>query len=148
MTEVRGRVIVSGEAEGEAVVSTMGLNWLATYQKTVISRSKRAIGSDKNNPDIYGKDLTGKILIIPQGVGSTTGGVVIAEVACMGLAPKAIICTGVADTLTVSGVLLAWHWFSTKIVLVDCVGNEFLRRVKSGDTVKVYSDGRVEVNVR
>lgn len=148
MAEVRGRVIVPGDAEGEAVVSTMGLNWLATYQKTVISRGKRAIGSDKNNPDIYGRDLTGKILVIPQGVGSTTGGIVIAEVACMGLAPKAIVCAGVVDTLTVSGVLLAWRWFNTKIVLVDCVGNEVFRRVKSGDTIKVYSDGRLEVKVK
>ncbi|MGC8836755.1 MAG: aconitase X swivel domain-containing protein [Infirmifilum sp.] len=143
--EFRGRPVVAGEAEGEAVVSRSGLNWLATYQKTIVSRTKKAVGADKNNPDIYGKDLTHKILVIPQGIGSTTGGLVIAEIACMRLEPKAILCTRQADTLTVSGVLLANNWFNSKIILVDQLGEEVLKRISTGDRIKVYPDGRVEV---
>ena len=142
---LKGRPVVPGEVEGEAVVSRSGLNWLATYQKTIVSRSKRAVGADKNNPDVYGKDLTGKVLVIPHGIGSTTGGLVIAELACMKLEPKAILCAKQADTLTVSGVLLANNWFGARIVLVDQLGEEVLEAIATGDTVKVYSDGRVEV---
>jgi predicted aconitase with swiveling domain len=140
----KGRVVVPAEVEGEVVVSRAGLNWLATYQKAIISRSKRAIGGDHNNPDVYNVDLTGKILVIPQGIGSTTGGIVLAEAACMGIAPKAVLCAATADTLTVSGVLLASYWFGIKIGLVDRLGEEVLNQLKTGDRVRVHTDGTVE----
>ncbi|MGC9097116.1 MAG: hypothetical protein ACP5II_08260, partial [Infirmifilum sp.] len=64
---------------------------------------------------------------------------------CMRLEPKAILCTRQADTLTVSGVLLANNWFNSKIILVDQLGEEVLKRISTGDRIKVYPDGRVEV---
>uniref|UniRef100_A0A7C3WTP2 DUF126 domain-containing protein n=1 Tax=Thermofilum pendens TaxID=2269 RepID=A0A7C3WTP2_THEPE len=85
-----------------------------------------------------------KILVIPQGIGSTTGGVVLAEAACMGIAPKAILCAATADTLTVSGVLLASYWFGIGIGLVDELGEEVFKHLRTGDKVRVHSDGTVE----
>jgi len=67
--------------------------------------------------------------VIPQGTGSTTGGIALAEVACMGIAPKAILCAATADTLTVSGVLLASHWFWT--------GDRFGGPARRGDSQPV-----------
>uniref|UniRef100_A0A7C3WT44 Uncharacterized protein n=1 Tax=Thermofilum pendens TaxID=2269 RepID=A0A7C3WT44_THEPE len=57
---LKGRAVIPAEVEGEVVVSRAGLNWLATYQKAIISRSKRAVGGDRNNPDVYNVDLTGQ----------------------------------------------------------------------------------------
>ncbi|PLJ78397.1 aconitase X swivel domain-containing protein [Infirmifilum sp. SLHALR2] len=139
----KGRAILPGDVEGEAVVSPQGFNILATYQETVIRRRKHAIGGDKNNPHVYGVDLTGKILIIPSGIGSTTGGIIIAEIALLGVAPKAIVCTREADTLTTSGVALAHEWFGKKIALIDKVSDEIFQHVKTGNCVKVTSKGEV-----
>ena len=73
----KGRVIAGGNLTGEAIVSHQGLNTLATFQKSALKNAKKIIGSDQNNPDVYGKVLTGKILCLPMTIGSTTGGLVI-----------------------------------------------------------------------
>lgn len=145
MKTFRGRPVIPGTVKGEAVVSKRGLNILATFQKAVIMRKKRAVGGDKNNPDIYGVDLTNKILVIPAGIGSTTGGLVLAEVAVMGIAPKAIICAKTVDTLTATGGLLAAWWFDKKIVIIDQVGDEVLDQIKTGDIVSISEDGTITV---
>jgi len=69
---------------------------------------------------------------------------VLAEAACMGIAPKAILCAATADTLTVSGVLLASYWFGIGIGLVDELGEEVFKHLRTGDKVRVHSDGTVE----
>ena len=54
----KGRVIAGGNLVGEAVVSHAGVNTLATFQKSALKNAKQIIGSDQNNPDVYGKNLT------------------------------------------------------------------------------------------
>ena len=42
----KGRPIIPGEVKGEAIVSRQGLNILATFQKAIILRQKKATGND------------------------------------------------------------------------------------------------------
>ena len=138
-----GRVICSGELEGEALVSHSGLNTLATFQKSALKNAKQIIGSDQNNPDLYNKVITGKILCLPNTIGSTTGGMVLQTVCSMGIAPAAMLFANTIDSLAASGVILAKFWENSPIIAIDNLGSEFLEYVKSGDKIKISADGTV-----
>jgi predicted aconitase with swiveling domain len=141
----RGRALLPGHVEGEAVVSRTGFNTLASFQKNLILRSKKAVCSDQDNRDLYGKELTGKILCLPQTIGSTTGGLALATAAQMGITPKALLFSEHIDTLAASGVILADVWQAQRIVTVDRLGEEFLEYVQDGQRIEVHEDGTVIV---
>lgn len=141
----KGRLITGSTLSGEAVVSRAGVNTLATFQKSALKNAKEVICSDQNNPDIYGKVLTNKILCLPQTIGSTTGGLVIQAVCAMKINPSAMLFSKEIDSLAGSGVILASIWENSPIVSIDKLGDEFLSYVASGDTINILEDGVVEV---
>ncbi len=69
MKTFKGRVIAGGDFKGEAVVSRQGVNPLATFQKSALTNAKQVIVSDQNNKDIFGLNITGKVLCLPQTIG-------------------------------------------------------------------------------
>lgn len=142
-TVFKGRVICPGTYEGECVVSRQGLNTLATFQKSALMNKKKVIGSDQNNPDVYGKNLTGIALIFPQTIGSTTGGLVIQTVCQMGINPAALLFSEEIDSLAASGVILAKNWENSKIIAIDKLGKDILTNIKTGDKISVSEDGTV-----
>lgn len=141
----KGRVICGGTYEGECIVSRQGLNTLATFQKSALKNAKQVIGSDQNNPDVYGKNLTGIALILPQTIGSTTGGLVIQTICQMGINPAAFLFSGEIDSLAASGVILAKNWENSPIIAIDKLGDDILTAIKSGDRIKVTADGTVTI---
>jgi len=141
----KGRPILSGECSGEALVSRAGFNTLASFQKSVILRSKHAVCADQNNPDLFQKVMTGKILCLPQTIGSTTGGLVIQTIAKLGIGPKAFLFSEHIDSLAAAGVILADIWTGRRFIVVDQLGDEFLQTVQSGQSVTIKSDGTVEI---
>ncbi|MBO5102495.1 MAG: DUF126 domain-containing protein [Clostridia bacterium] len=140
-----GRVLCSGEITGEALVTHGGLNTLATFQKSALKNAKEIIGSDQNNPDLYGKVITGKILCLPNTIGSTTGGMVLQTVCSMKLNPSAMLFANEIDSLAASGVILAKYWENSTMIAIDKLGKEFLDYVKTGDTIQIKLDGTVIV---
>jgi len=147
MTEriFKGRPVLSGACQGEALVSRQGFNTLASFQKSVILRSKKAICSDQNNSDLFQKEMTGKILCIPQTIGSTTGGLVLQTIARLGNGPKAILFSEHIDSLAAAGVILADIWDNHRFIVVDQLGQEFLHSVQQGQTIIIAEDGTVTV---
>ncbi len=143
MKTFKGRVICKGTYEGEAIVSRQGLNTLATFQKSALKNAKKIIGSDQNNPDVYGKNLTGIALILPQTIGSTTGGLVIQTICQMGINPACLLFSEEIDSLAASGVILAKNWENSKIIAIDKLGSDILKEIKSGDKIHVDEDGTV-----
>lgn len=143
----QGRPVLAGSCSGETLVSHAGVNMLASFQKSVILRSKSATCGDQNNPDTYGRLLTGKLLCLPQTIGSTTGGLVIQTIASLGSAPAALLFSEHIDSLAAAGVILADIWVGRRIVVVDGLGKNFLDQVKTGEKARVYPDGRVEIEV-
>ena len=87
MRVFEGRTVVPGSVTAEAVVSRGGLNTLASFQKAIQFGDKKATCGDQNNPDLYGKQMAGKALCLPQTIGSTTGGLVIYCACSMGRQP-------------------------------------------------------------
>jgi len=141
-----GRPILSGKLEGSATVSRIGLNTLSTYKAVMFGgETDKAVCSDGDNKDLYGKDIGGAILCLPQTIGSTTGGFVLMGVAKLGLAPKAMLFANHVDSLAIGGLLMADIWMDKRIIAVDLLGDEFLAAVNTGDPVKVHEDGTVEI---
>lgn len=145
MKSFKGRVIAGGNLKGEAVVSRQGLNTLATFQKSALKKSKEVIASDQNNPDVYGKNITGRILCLPQTIGSTTGGLVIQTVCSLKANPSAFLFSEHIDSLAASGIVLAKVWENSDVIAIDLLGKEFLDTVKTGDTVEIKEDGTVTI---
>jgi predicted aconitase with swiveling domain len=141
--EFKGRVVVAGSVTAQAVVSKKGMNTLATFQKSILAKSKTVVGSDQNNADLYKKEITGKALCLPKTIGSTTGGMVLQSACSLGVAPKAMLFSESIDSIAAAGVVLADVWSPSKIVTVDNLGKEFLEYIKDSMTITVIEDGTV-----
>ena len=149
MKQFKGRVVAPGTVSAEAVVSHGGLNTLASFQKALQFGDKKATCGDQNNPDLYGKQMAGKALCLPQTIGSTTGGLVIYCACSMGRQPACMLFSQPIDSLAGAGVILADIWLTgdhTKMPVVDSLGDEFLDYVKDGMTITIKEDGIVEVS--
>ena len=146
MREFKGRVVASGTATAEAVVSHGGLNTLASFQKALQFGDKKATCGDQNNPDLYGKQMAGKALCLPQTIGSTTGGLVLYCACSMGRQPACMLFSKPIDSLAAAGAILADVWLEdSNMPVVDSLGDDFLEYVKDGMTITVKEGGVVVV---
>lgn len=146
MKEFHGRVLFSGTYKGPAMVSHGGFNTLASFQKSCLnSMAKKVIVSDQNNKDLFGKNITGVALCLPQTIGSTTGGMVIQTVASRGLSPAAWLFSKEIDPLAASGITLARVWNHVPLIAIDNLGDEFLATVKENSEIEIKEDGTVIV---
>lgn len=144
MKEFKGRVVAAGEVQAEAVVTHGGLNTLASFQKALQFGDKKATCGDQNNPDLYGKQMAGKALCLPQTIGSTTGGLVLYCACSMHRQPACMLFSQPIDSLAAAGAVLADVWLEdVSMPVIDSLGDEFLNYVKDGMKVTVKSDGTV-----
>ena len=146
MREFKGRVIASGTASAQAVVSHEGLNTLASFQKALQFGDKTATCGDQNNKDLYGKQMAGKALCLPQTIGSTTGGLVLYCACSMNRQPACMLFSKPIDSLAAAGAILADVWLdNAQMPVIDNLGDEFLEYVKDGMNITVGEDGTVTV---
>ncbi|HKL94286.1 MAG TPA: DUF126 domain-containing protein [Clostridia bacterium] len=145
MKTFQGRIIAKGNWTGEAIVSRQGVNTLATFQKSALKNAKQVLSSDQNNPDIFGKNLTGKALCLPVTIGSTTGGLVIQTICSMNINPAAFLFSEHIDSLAASGIVLARIWENSNVIAIDNLGKEFLETVQSGNKLEIKEDGTVTI---
>jgi len=142
----KGRPVLPGELEGPATVSRIGFNTYTSYKLNMVGgMTDKAICTDGDNKDLYGKDISGCILCLPQTIGSTTGGFVLMGVAKLGVAPKAMLFANHIDSLAAGGLVMADIWMEKRVIAIDLLGDAFLDAVKTGDPVKIHEDGTVEV---
>ena len=144
--EFKGRVVTPGTVSAEALVSHGGLNTLASFQKALQFGDKTATCGDQNNPDLYGKQMLGKALCLPQTIGSTTGGLVLYCACAMERQPACMLFSKPIDSLAAAGAILADVWVdNVTMPVVDCLGDDFLDYVKDGMTITLKDDGIVVV---
>ena len=147
MKEFKGRIVAPGTVTAEALVSHGGLNTLASFQKALQFGDKTATCGDQNNPDLYGKQMLGKALCLPQTIGSTTGGLVLYCACAMERQPACMLFSKPIDSLAAAGSILASVWLpDVKMPVVDSLGEEFLDYVKDGMTITIREDGTVCVD--
>ena len=146
MKEFKGRVVVPGRIAAEALVSHEGLNTLASFQKALQFGDRNATCGDQNNPDLYGKQMAGKALCLPQTIGSTTGGLVLYCACSMGRQPACMLFSKPIDSLAAAGTVLADVWLDdVNMPVIDSLGDEFLEYVRDGMNIVVQEGGKILV---
>ena len=144
MKQFKGRIVAPGTVKAEALVTHGGLNTLASFQKALQFGDKEATCGDQNNPDLFGKQMRGKALCLPQTIGSTTGGMVLYCACAMERQPACMLFANHIDSLAAAGSILASVWLdNVSMPVVDCLGDEFLNYVKDGMTITIEEDGTV-----
>ena len=146
MKVFKGRVVAPGTVSAKAVVSHEGLNTLASFQKALQFGDKHATCGDQNNKDLFGKQMAGKALCLPQTIGSTTGGLVLYCACSMHRQPACMLFSKPIDSLAAAGAVLSSVWLDdVTMPVIDSLGDDFLAYVKDDMTVTVNADGTVEV---
>jgi len=141
-----GRVIIPGKMQGEALVTHSGFNTYASFYNSIHTVSKEAVCADSGNLDLYGKNLTGKIICLPKTIGSTSAGAVWQRIARLGIAPKAMLFSHQIDPLAAGGLIVADIWAEIQICTIDQLGNKFLATVKECDLIEIRMDGTVLIH--
>jgi predicted aconitase with swiveling domain len=141
----KGRAVLPGEVTGEAVVSRVGFNTYASFYDSIHCRVDEALCADGSNLELRGKNLTGKILCVPNTIGSTSAGAVWQRIGRLGVAPKAVLFAEPIDSLAAGGLVVTDLWAGVRLVTVDRLGKGFLAAVNDGDAISVRADGTVYV---
>lgn len=140
-----GRAILPGNVEGKALVTHLGFNTYASFYNNLREATDSAICADSSNQDLYGKNLTDKVICLPKTTGSTSAGAVWQRVARFGVAPLAMLFSQTIDSLAAAGLIVSDIWANKRICAVDSLGEDFLNYVKEGQWIKVTKDGSVTV---
>jgi len=120
---IKARGISRGKASGEALVSPEPIGFLGG----VDPESGQVI--EKGHP-LEGKNVAGKVLIFPNGKGSTVGSYVMLQLAKNGKAPAAIINVSAEPIIAVGAII-------SKIPMVDKPEKDIYQVVKDGQMIKV-----------
>lgn len=140
----KGRAVLPGDVDGEAVVSRVGFNAYASFYDSIHAQVDEARCADGSNQDLFGKTLTNKIICLPKTTGSTSAGAVWQRIARLGVAPKAMLFSQRIDSLAAGGLVVTDLWAGVRIVTIDQLGDEFLVAVNDGDLIEVREDGTVQ----
>ena len=120
---MKGRMISPGKARGEAIVSRAPMSFYGGIDP------KTGVVIEKGH-ELEGKCVKKKILVFPQGKGSTVGSYVIYGLKKNGVAPAAIV-NQETETIVATGVILAG---------IPCVDKIDISKIKTGDRLKVDAD--------
>ncbi len=129
---LRGRKIVGGVAEGEALVSKDPVSFYGGIDPDtgIVTELGHAC---------YGKSITGKVFVFPTGKGSTVGSYVIYRMKKQGTAPVAIINVETEAILATGCVI-------SSIPLVDKLESDPIKVLKTDMMLRVDGDkGLLEV---
>ncbi|MGC1377236.1 MAG: DUF126 domain-containing protein [Anaerolineales bacterium] len=124
-----GRKISPGSAEGQALVTSMGISFFGGVdpQTGVVVEKGHAL---------EGQSIAGKVLVFPTGKGSTVGSYTLYRLKKAGMAPAAII-NAEAETITAVGCIISD---------IPCVDRIPIEQIASGMRVRVDAEnGAVEV---
>lgn len=129
---IRGRRIVGGYAEGEALVSSAPFSFYGGVDP------ETGIITEPGHP-LEGESVAGRVFIFPHGRGSTVGCYIIYRMYKRGVAPAAVINLE-TETIIATGCAMAG------IPLMDRLEENPLRVIRSGDYIVVNADeGYIEI---
>jgi len=136
MTILKGRPVLRGVASGTALVTRMPINITASLTKLAnLLKSKRSQIQDRHH-ELFKKHIKGTVLVFPETIGSTYAGMVFLDLIFQKQAPSGIIVKK-ADSLLVSGSILAEVWFGKGIPIVEYEPDDLFEKVRDGSRVKV-----------
>lgn len=135
--ELRGVPIIAGEAQGEVIWTDEPLSFWGGYDPG----TGRVV--DRHH-SLYGREVRGRVLVLPAGRGSSTSSGVLLEAVRAGTAPCALVTLRL-DPILVLGLVVAMELYGRAPALVQ-VDAEAFRALAAATRAVVHGDGRIEAN--
>lgn len=120
---LHGRKIYGGQAEGEALVTRMGISFFGGVDPDT------GVVVEKGH-ELEGQSISGRVLVFPTGKGSTVGSYTLYRLKMNGKAPAAVI-NAECETITAVGCIIAE---------IPCIDHVPLERIESGMRVQVDAE--------
>ncbi len=117
---LNGRKISTGNAAGEALVTSMGISFYGGVDP------ETGCVVEKGH-ELEGQCIAGKVLVFPTGKGSTVGSYTLYRLKRAGLAPAAIV-NAEAETITAVGCIISD---------IPCVDHIPIEQIRTGTQVSV-----------
>ena len=131
---IRGRAVVAGTAEGEALVTSDALSFWGGYD----FHTGEII--DKHHP-LAGVRAAGRILAVPFSKGSSTTTAVLLEAVRAGTAPAAIVTTG-TDSFFALASIVADVMYGKPFPVIALDAGDFAS-LKTGEYLTVEMSGTI-----
>jgi predicted aconitase with swiveling domain len=125
-TIIKCRKISKGHAQGEVIITRDSISFLGGVDPST------GMIIDPHH-ELYGRTISGKILVMPSGKGSTVGSYVLYQMHKNNTAPLAIIALE-AEPIIATGAIMAG------IAMVDQPNDDIFDLVKDGDLVDLDAD--------
>ena len=126
--ELKGRIISKGNIEGEALVTSQPISFYGGVDP------ETGIVTEKGH-ELEGKNVKGKILVFPNGKGSTVGSYGIYRLKKNNMAPLGMI-NKECETIVAVGAIISE---------IPCVDKIDISQIATGDKVQISND---IVNIR
>ena len=123
-----GRKISTGNAAGEALVTSMGISFYGGVDP------QTGCVVEKGH-ELEGQSIAGRVLVFPTGKGSTVGSYTLYRLAKRGRAPAAIV-NSTCETIVAVGAIIAG---------VPCVDQVAIEELADGALVEVDADRGVVI---
>jgi predicted aconitase with swiveling domain len=120
MEQLKGRIIYKGKAEGEALVTSMPISFYGGVDPNT------GIVLEKGH-ELQGQSVKGKILVFPQGKGSTVGSYTLYRMKKNGTAPAGMI-NRESETIVAVGAIISE---------IPCVDEVDLSKIKTGNKISI-----------
>jgi hypothetical protein len=125
---MEGRILVEGQASGPALVLDEPLSFWGGLDATTGEIV------EANHPQ-RGTSVTGRILVMPSGRGSSSSATVLAEAIRLGTGPAGIVL-GEPDDIIVIGALVAAELYGIKVPVAVAVSNAY-PAIRNGDLLEL-----------
>jgi uncharacterized protein len=120
MEQLKGRLISKGTAEGQALVTSQPISFYGGVDPNT------GVIIEKGH-ELQGQSVKGKILVFPQGKGSTVGSYTLYRMKKNGTAPAGMI-NKEAETIIAVGAIISE---------IPCVDKIDILKIKTGEKIKI-----------
>ncbi len=129
---LKGCCVVPGKSEGETIVTNQAISfWGGVDPKTGCINDPRH--------ELFGRSISGKVLVFPFGKGSSTTSLIILELARVDKAPAAIINIK-TEPILATGPVVVKHFYGKVIPLMTLAEDKF-QMLKTGQHAIVNATG-------
>ena len=137
MAIIKGQVLVEGAAQGEALVLPEPLSLWGGLEPTTGEIT------DRRHP-CSGQIVTGRVLVLPSGRGSSSASSILLEAVRLGTAPAAMI-TAVPDGILVLGAVVARELYQQAPPILVVAGEDY-GRLQTGQQIIIAPDGTITIS--
>ncbi len=121
--EMKGRIIFRGKAEGEALTTSQPISFYGGVDPNTGNVIEKG-------HELQGQSVKGKILVFPQGKGSTVGSYTLYRLKKNGVAPAGMV-NRECETIIAVGAIISE---------IPCVDKVDISKIKTGDRVQIENE--------